>query len=148
MKYFEVKKVLIRLKSRKYLASECNICLMAIENESTVRMLNCYHIYHSECIEKWFIEHMNCPTCKKDYKGKADKGYNLNEFLQTINVDNECFYSDHLVKSRYKLAKTNSIIMNDPFYVKHNRPRLVSLDLAEILRKENYMKELREDESQ
>ena len=47
--------------------------------------------------------------------------YNLNEFLQTINVDNECFYSDHLVKSEYKLASTKSVLKNDPFFLKKNR---------------------------
>ena len=47
LKYFEIKKVLIRLKSRKYLVSQCPICLQQINNDSRCRMLNCYHIFHS-----------------------------------------------------------------------------------------------------
>ena len=87
-------------------------------------MLNCYHIFHSKCIEQWFIEHQNCPICKKDFARGADKKYNLAEFLQTINVDNECFYSDHLIKSQFKLASTQTILQNDPFFMRKNRQRI------------------------
>ena len=99
MSYFDIKKVLVRLNSRNFLASECTICLKAIENDSICRMLNCYHIYHSECIEGWFIEHLNCPICRRSFARGCDKRYNYEELLQTINVDNEAFYSDHLVRS-------------------------------------------------
>lgn len=54
MPYLEIKKVLIRLKSRKFLAQECTICLQPITNFTVCRMLNCYHIFHSECIETWY----------------------------------------------------------------------------------------------
>jgi len=147
MKYMEIKKVLIRLKSRKFLVSDCPICLQPVQNDSVCRMLNCYHIYHSPCIEKWFIEYMNCPNCKKSFRGRANKRYNLDEFLQTINVDNECFYSDHLIKSKDKLAHTNTILKNDPYFLKKKRQRIASFDLAMFLRKDNYMAELRADES-
>ena len=115
MKYMDIKKVLIRLKSRKFLTQQCLVCLQPIENSSVCRMLNCYHIFHSECIEAWFVEHMKCPMCNKSYKNGADKRYNLDEFLQTINVDNECFYSDHLIQSKNKLISTQDILQNDPF---------------------------------
>ena len=81
MKYLDIKKVLIRLKSRKFLTQQCLICLQPIQNESVCRMLNCYHIFHSDCIEQWFIEHLKCPMCNKSFKRGADKRYNLDEFL-------------------------------------------------------------------
>ena len=147
MRYIDIKKVLIRLKSRKFLTRECTICLQPIENESVCRMLNCYHIFHSECIEKWFVDKVSCPMCKKTFGRGVSKRYNLEEFVQTINVDNECFYSEHLVKSEIKLASTQTIIENDPFFLKLKRQRVQSFDLANFMRKDDYMQELRHDES-
>jgi len=79
--YFDLKKVLIRLKSRKFLTSSCTICLEPIMNDSICRMLNCYHIFHSACLEQWFVEHMNCPICKKKFDGEVELRYNLEELL-------------------------------------------------------------------
>ena len=117
MTYHEIKKLLIRLKSRKYLVNECTICLCPIENNSKCRMLNCYHIFHSECVEKWFIHNLTCPNCKKRFGKGVNKKYNYDEFLATINVDNECFYSDHLIRTKYKLASTQAIRKHDPYYI-------------------------------
>lgn len=110
-------------------------------------MLNCYHIFHSKCIEHWFCENLNCPNCKRNFGGKANKRYNLQEFLQTINVDNECFYSDHLINSNGKLASTRTILKNDPYFLKKKRQRVASFDLAGFMRKDDYMEQLRMDES-
>ena len=71
--------------------------------------------------------------------------YNLDEFVQTINVDNECFYSDHLVKSEYKLASTRAIIKNDPFYLKLGHQRVKSFDLAKFMRKDHYLEQFKRD---
>ena len=81
MRYVDLKKVLIRLKSRKFLTSECTICLQPIQNESICRMLNCYHIFHSECIDQWFSDRANCPICKKTFGPGVVKKYNLEEFV-------------------------------------------------------------------
>ena len=76
MRYDEIKKALIRLKSRNFLTSECTICLQPIHNDSQCRMLNCYHIFHSECLVKWFSDRANCPICKKSFGKGVDKRYN------------------------------------------------------------------------
>lgn len=140
MSYFNLKKVMIRMKTNKFLVSQCKICLKPVRNESMCRMLNCYHIFHSKCLEKWFIEFQSCPVCRRSFKGDENKRYNLEEFMQTINVDNECFYSDHLIKSSHKLASTGTILKNDPFFVRKKHQRIASLDLANFLRKDDYMK--------
>jgi hypothetical protein len=42
----------------------CVICLDIFENDSTVRALPCHHIFHSDCITKWFLNrHATCPLC-------------------------------------------------------------------------------------
>ena len=147
MSYFNLKKVMIRMKTNKFLVSQCKICLKPITNSSMCRMLNCYHIFHSKCIEKWFIEFLTCPVCRRSFKGDENKRYNLAEFMQTINVDNECFYSDHLIKSGHKLASTGTILKNDPFYLRKKHQRIASLDLANFLRKDNPMKDMRATEN-
>lgn len=46
---------------------QCNICYTDFKNEDIIRMINCKHIYHKECIDKWFTNYSNeCPKCKKE----------------------------------------------------------------------------------
>ena len=44
----------------------CVICQEDINVSSIVRMLQCDHIFHINCIDRWFVNHKNCPTCKKE----------------------------------------------------------------------------------
>jgi hypothetical protein len=32
-----------------------------------VRKLSCKHVFHINCIEKWFVTHNICPTCKRQF---------------------------------------------------------------------------------
>lgn len=46
---------------------ECTVCLNVLENGETVRTLpNCKHIFHAECIDKWFGSHSTCPICRTE----------------------------------------------------------------------------------
>lgn len=48
-------------------AVECAVCLSAVEDGETARILpNCKHIFHSECIDKWFGSHSTCPICRTE----------------------------------------------------------------------------------
>ena len=40
----------------------CCICLK--NDDRDIVELNCSHIYHRECIEKWILESNTCPLCK------------------------------------------------------------------------------------
>ena len=45
--------------------TECSVCLGTIKEESTVRLLlNCKHMFHVECIDKWLGSHTTCPICR------------------------------------------------------------------------------------
>jgi len=37
------------------------------ENEK-VKVLDCMHSYHSECIDTWLKKNTTCPVCKKDMR--------------------------------------------------------------------------------
>ena len=44
---------------------ECPICIESSLDYRKI-MLNCEHIYHFECLTKWFSKYNNiCPLCKK-----------------------------------------------------------------------------------
>ncbi|KAK4342301.1 hypothetical protein RND71_038117 [Anisodus tanguticus] len=46
---------------------ECTVCLSVLEDGETARTLpNCKHIFHAECIDKWFGSHSTCPICRTE----------------------------------------------------------------------------------
>ncbi|KAD4178974.1 hypothetical protein R6Q59_022533 [Mikania micrantha] len=42
----------------------CVICQMDFEDQEKIRVLDCRHEYHVECIKKWLTVKNNCPICK------------------------------------------------------------------------------------
>ncbi|XP_027126967.1 E3 ubiquitin-protein ligase ATL41-like [Coffea arabica] len=46
---------------------ECSVCLSSLEEGEMARTLpNCKHVFHAECIDKWFSSHSNCPICRTE----------------------------------------------------------------------------------
>ena len=49
--------------------TRCVICLENINNNSIVRRINkCNHLFHINCIDKWFENKITCPTCRQDIR--------------------------------------------------------------------------------
>lgn len=45
----------------------CSICQQNLEWDIIVRKLNeCNHEYHVNCIDRWLVDHTNCPTCRRE----------------------------------------------------------------------------------
>jgi len=44
----------------------CAICFEQFQGNSTVRMLHCNHLFHTLCIEEWFLTSKTCCLCKRD----------------------------------------------------------------------------------
>ncbi|XP_010551968.1 PREDICTED: probable E3 ubiquitin-protein ligase XERICO [Tarenaya hassleriana] len=44
---------------------KCSVCLMKFEPESEINKLECGHVFHKACLEKW-IDYWNntCPLCR------------------------------------------------------------------------------------
>ncbi|KAK7412421.1 hypothetical protein VNO78_03880 [Psophocarpus tetragonolobus] len=44
---------------------ECSICLGTIVQDAITRVLpNCKHIFHLDCVDKWFNSNTTCPICR------------------------------------------------------------------------------------
>jgi hypothetical protein len=60
------------IPEKKYseISTECNTCSICqdeIDKDHTVRQLNCNHIYHKECIDKYLLEYSyKCPICRAE----------------------------------------------------------------------------------
>jgi len=42
----------------------CSICLELFNNEDENIILDCKHIYHSDCIIQWITKNNSCPLCR------------------------------------------------------------------------------------
>ncbi|KAJ6079129.1 hypothetical protein N7467_008882 [Penicillium canescens] len=46
----------------------CAVCLEQVDRAHEIRQLRCLHVFHRECLEKWFLgDHFNCPLCHRAY---------------------------------------------------------------------------------
>jgi len=58
-------KTLAEVDNEKH--KSCAICLDEYDKESQLRILNCEHSFHKDCIDKWLIEcNYKCPVCRDD----------------------------------------------------------------------------------
>ncbi|EHK21229.1 uncharacterized protein TRIVIDRAFT_52137, partial [Trichoderma virens Gv29-8] len=52
----------------------CAICLETLQEDDTIRLLSCAHIFHSLCLAKWFLKrHDTCPLCKACFMSSSEK---------------------------------------------------------------------------
>ncbi|KAL3072765.1 hypothetical protein niasHS_017739 [Heterodera schachtii] len=48
----------------------CTVCLCDFDTDDELRALNCTHLFHTECIDRWLQYNKKCPVCRVD----MDKG--------------------------------------------------------------------------
>jgi hypothetical protein len=47
----------------------CSICLSNYNDGDTIKMLPCFHQFHSPCIDRWLTRSTTCPVCKHPVEG-------------------------------------------------------------------------------
>jgi hypothetical protein len=46
----------------------CVVCLEHVQPSHQIHELKCLHVFHKECLEKWFLgSHYSCPLCHRAY---------------------------------------------------------------------------------
>lgn len=52
---------------------KCAICLGEFEDGDMVKTLPCYHLFHTECVDRWLKVNKTCPFCKKSIRDGAEE---------------------------------------------------------------------------
>ena len=107
----------------------CSICLETINNNNnTILLKDCNHIFHYECIKKWIIEKetdSSCPLCKKKINNiLINKNQTLFDFLNITNIisnynQNQIFIKTckNIIRIGYILFKCFTIYCRIRFYI-------------------------------
>ncbi|XP_076811641.1 RING finger protein 145-like [Clavelina lepadiformis] len=69
----------------------CPICYQAMESD--VRIMHCQHLFHENCLKKWFYIQDKCPMCYAEFKSTSqsmpvEKAIEVNEDDGTVETDN------------------------------------------------------------
>uniref|UniRef100_A0A7E4UW61 RING-type domain-containing protein n=1 Tax=Panagrellus redivivus TaxID=6233 RepID=A0A7E4UW61_PANRE len=50
----------------------CTVCLCDFETGDEVRALNCSHMFHVDCIDRWLVYNKKCPVCRVEMDKTID----------------------------------------------------------------------------
>ena len=93
----------------------CNICQNPISDGTVIRRLNgCSHKFHTNCVDRWLMNHNSCPICRAAIRPNPDPPTGSNVRSETENgaLNNLNFPNTNSVNSTIPLA---SIPLTFPF---------------------------------
>ena len=87
-----VKQCLVNIEKSPKNDTQCTIC--KIKENVDVKLTECEHVFHKECIERWFVEchskpdNPTCPNCKKEFKAE-----DIESTIDIINIKDSKGYT-------------------------------------------------------
>ena len=64
----------------------CSICFDEITGKGQTK-LNCNHVFHEECIDKWFKRSHQCPLCRKSKFDISTEDFERNYWERVRKTD-------------------------------------------------------------
>ncbi|XP_071702501.1 E3 ubiquitin-protein ligase ATL6-like [Rutidosis leptorrhynchoides] len=112
-------------------ALECAVCLNEYEDEETLRLIpKCDHVFHPECIDAWFENHVTCPVCranlvpeKRDSQEQTASDLELGVLDSTASEVNDNVLVTEQQEVEEPETQTESLNRNRS--VKPNRPQIL-----------------------
>jgi hypothetical protein len=104
--------------------NECMICIEPLKKNKS-KELNCKHIFHIECIQKWYNVQQTCPICRTeidpneiDKKNKKNNNNNLPYYIEII-TDYTTLPSAYQTTNRNNNTNTNTNTNSSCIIKKH-----------------------------
>lgn len=79
----EIEKIPIKKFDENMEFNECSICLDRFLKGSEVKILNCNHCFHRNCIDSWLLNLLKCPLCRAPVGKLAETS--RYQMYQTLN---------------------------------------------------------------
>jgi len=73
-------------KLELYESPKCSICMEYFKTNDIIRVLNCNHYYHHDCIDKWLIRHKTCPYCRNNLTENIIPKNTNNNYYRYLNT--------------------------------------------------------------
>ncbi|KAH7307480.1 hypothetical protein KP509_22G061200 [Ceratopteris richardii] len=84
---------------------ECAVCLGEFRDNQKLRSLPfCKHIFHMDCIDKWFVAHSTCPICRTPVVSTSLRS-NTEAKLQEIHI---CIETPQRTGSTHEAASSST----------------------------------------
>lgn len=71
----EIEKIPLHMYSGQEACRGCSICLEDFECDVHVRHLGCGHMFHKDCVDRWFLRNFACPVCRSRMCSKDGELY-------------------------------------------------------------------------
>ena len=68
--------------------TDCPICCCVIDDKDKL-ITNCNHIYHKECLGRWFKISHRCPLCRESKFNISSNEYDKNYWKRQKELEHE-----------------------------------------------------------